>query len=301
MKGKAANERFPARNRDEIDIVVEESFGTAWPAAIPLDLAGRPYAPCSLFNLALRLLSRFKSQYEWVALFKQPGQELNEICELPEILFALNELFKSELSADLSVTQRSVLYEADCILIGRERLSKKIVAFGSSRFTKRGSLLKLGVTERVTNAGIFVVDSDHARAKLGIMMPSVIALYGHTLVSIFQREYTIVRINNKHLERVMLRGGRIYRYDKLNPDEISSAENQALKVMEWTHEHVFHLRNQPLEPGCGVRVTHRFPSSVTMAGLEQDEVTYVARVSSIVRFVFLVFWRAGRIPKQPAP
>ena len=302
VEGQKANQQLDSEYSTDSDIVVvEESGEPNWPETVPLDVSGKPHAPHLLFDLALSSLARFKSQFEWVTLFKQPGSGLNQICETPELLSALNTLFKQELSADLSVTQRSVFYEADCILIGREKTTKKVVAFGSSRYSPRGDLKNLGIEPRVTNAGIFVVAPEHARAKLGIMIPSVVALYGHTPLTIFQEEYTVIRINNKHLERVMLRGGRIFRFDRINPNECDEYEANALRVMEWTHNDVFHLKNQPLNPGCGVKVSHRFPDSVTMIGLEADEVTYVARISSIVRFVFLVFWRAGRKPKQPAP
>lgn len=266
-----------------------------WPKDVAIREAG--YAGCQpsiLFRWALKWLARSKPEIVWVPFFRDSHAGKNALSRLPSLVYELNRLFKSELKAELNASQMAVLFEADCALVGYDRLAGSIVAFASTRFVVKGTLVSAGIRSRVTFGGLMVVSRAHVKAKFGIMMATVIALYGHNLLTIFQREITVLRINNKHLERVMRRAGGVYRYDEVSQHTGSSDAIEIFAAMKWSHVNVFHLDQDSLHVGKPIPIDHRFDERVTMRGLGPREITYVARASSLIRFVALVFLRAGR-------
>lgn len=266
-----------------------------WPKDVEMREAGSADCqPSILFRLALKSLARSKPEILWIPFFRDSRAGKNALSRLPSLVYELNRLFKRELKAELNDSQLAVLFEADCALVGYDRLVGSIVAFASTRFVRRGALVDSGIRSRVTFGGLMVVSHAHVKAKLGIMMPTVIALYGHNLLTIFQREITVLRINNKHLERVMRRAGDVYRYDDVSQRSGSSDAIEIFAAMKWSHVNVFHLDHDSLHAGKPIPIDHRFDERVTMQGLGPREITYVARASSLIRFVSLVFLRAGR-------
>lgn len=291
----AARETQKVPAEDAIAVVREAQL--AWPDGLEMKSYGSESLHSNaLFKLALGWLRTQRPSYEWIPIFRDNDSNRNALARLPELLKQLNKLFKSELAADFSEAQISLLSEAHCVLIGYDKSSKSIVSFGSVRFSERGSLSSHGIDCRVIHAGLLIVAKSHAKAKLGTMMPTVIASYGHSFLSIFRREIIVLRINNKYLEAIMHRGGTVYRYDKLiTPQDSKSKMAQA--AMEWTHHNVFHLSHVPLEPGKPIPIQHRFTSDVTMENLKENEITYVSRMSSLVKFIVLVFMKSGRRSK----
>lgn len=246
-----------------------------------------------LFSISLFILRKIRPDYHWVAFLKE-SSGYNSIRKQHDVIEKLSALFRSELADSFSSAHIALLENADCILVGINKANSEIVCFGSTKYSKKGSLSDIDVPHRVTHGGLLVVAKEHARSMLGTLISSVIALYGHTIHTIFEQEVTVLRINNKHLERVMRRAGPVYRYDQLSPIQIENDPEAKLasSVIEWTHKHVFYL-NEPLELGKPLNIQHRFSPKVRMSGLGGNEITYAYRKSSLVYFVSMVLIRAS--------
>lgn len=239
-----------------------------------------------LFGLAMYGLKKARPDFEWIPLFKDARTGQNAICRLPDLMAVFEQMFLDQLKSKFSVAQRSLLHEADCILAGFHRASRSIASYGSVRFSMRGSIP--GVQSHVTHGGVFVVDAEHQAKQITPMTASVLSLYGHSFRSLFRNEIIVVRINNKYVERILRRAEPVYRSDQIVAAK-TPEERLAMTVMAWTHEHVFHMGEQPLTFGKPIPIEHWFEPNVRMEGLRGHEIVYAVRMSSLAYFLFKVF------------
>jgi len=279
-------------------IVIGEPQAGFWPTTLVDHKYGVVDKHHRFFAIGLSYLRKLKPGLSWVPFFKSEFHDFNEIKQHPTLISAMSNLFRAELSADFSESQLKILAEADCVLVGFDTASRRIVAFGSTRFTQKGVLVNAGLYSRIAHGGLLVVSEKYAKAKLGIIIASTIALYGHSTRTVLSREIAVVRLNNKHLEKVFKRAGRIYRLDHMVEGEKDPEKIEAIRAMAWTHYNVFHLQETPFKIGEPIPIEHSFPPNVTMSNMEVNQITYVVRSGSLARLVFMVFVKSFRRRKS---
>lgn len=258
-----------------------------------------------LLSLALAGVKHLRPEYGWLPLFRDPRTGQNIVKNMPRLFLALNQLWSRELSTPFSITQEHLVLESDCILIAFDLDTNAVLAFGTSRYSPRGEIP--GVPYQTTHGGLCVVAKEHQSRKITPLIASIVSLYGHTVSSVFKQEVIVVRSNNRFVEKILRRAEPVYR-----SDEISEFGNDTERIiaiaMRWTHEHVFHQVEGSLSFSDRQIITHRVPESARSAGLEENESIYFSRVSSLIEFLFRVFFhrRKGspRVPTRidpPAP
>ena len=145
--------------------------------------------------------------------------------------------------------------------------------------------------------GIMVISKDFQSKHLAPLLAFTVAAYGHSTLSIFQREFIVVRSNNRYIERILRKAEPVFRSDELLKTK-SEEQIQAKRAIEWTHLNIFHLPSNSLYFDRPLKIEHSFKPHETMDGLAPDEIVYLARCSSLVYFFYRVLGKSGRIKPQ---
>lgn len=249
-----------------------------WPENTPKEIHGNIRAkPHRIFLTCLKLIRRAKPDLVWIPFFKDTS-DLNAISSRPELLNTLNQIFKDQLASDYNDSQRSLLHQADVILVCYDPSADTIVSYGSSMFCKKGSIPDLRY--QVIHLGHMIVARGHEKKRLTPLTGVTMGLYGHSVLDLFRTEIVVLRSNNRYVAKIINEVPPIYRSDKLSENEKSPRLREVVKAIKWVDRNVFHSL-EALEIGKPSRITHKFPDEVTIDGLENDEIVYLARISSI--------------------
>jgi len=276
-------------DRDE-EIIVSETVVEKrypWPPDVELGCHGIPNSkPNSAYKFSLKVISRVRPDLSFITLYKDETGR-NAIERLPSLFNILNQLFRDQLSSDFSEVQASLLYEADVVLICYDPIADTILSYGSTLFSKRGTVP--GVPYQVAHAGHMIVAKGHERKQLAPLHGVTMALYGHTFRDLFRTEILVMRTNNRYMEGLFGVVPTLYRSDHLKEDESDQKLNYVIEAIKWTDKNVFHS-DHDLILGAPITVTHRFDERVTIDGLKTNEIIYLARISSIGIFLLRVFY-----------
>lgn len=271
--------------RLEEDLIVvgeleqEQSFPSyRWPTNVEQRAHGIQSAkPSLVFQFCLAVIKRAKPDFVWIPLFKDESG-LNAIAALPDLLEVLNSIFKDQLQAEHTASQRSLLFEADVVLVCYDPKSDSIVSYGSTKFSEKGAIPN--VLYQVIHLGHMIVAVGHEKKQLTPLTGVTIGLYGHSVTDLFRTEIVVIRSNNRYVEQIISRVPTIYRSDRLSDNEAEPRLQEVVKAIQWTDKHVFHSKEK-LTIGQPSKISHRFPNDVTIDGLKNDEIIYLARISSI--------------------
>lgn len=271
------------------DFVIPERV-YPWPEDIPKAKIGNFSKRAALLKLTTRLISNLYPDSIWIPIVKSPSELLNPITRLPSLIAQLESLFIDELHSEYSDSQRALLEEADCILIGVSRKTDTIMAYCSARYAPSNTVP--GVKCQVTAGGHLVVASGHTDNDLGPFLASAASLYGYSLASFFTQSIVVLRSNNKYIERIFRRAEPVYRSDTLTGNEVDASLKQIVAAIRWVHESVFHLSGKVF--GQPMKIDHRFDEELTMPGLNGDQIVYLARTSSMFYFLTRVFLKVAK-------
>ncbi|NKC01778.1 MAG: hypothetical protein GKR90_25215 [Pseudomonadales bacterium] len=261
-----------------------------WPSHLPKSRIGDFSGHSKLLRITTRLIQKLYPSSTWIPIVKTAPQAKNPIAEISELVEPLERLFRDELKSSYSDSQRKLLEEADCVLIGVDRTTNSIMAYCSTRYAPKGSVP--GVSCQITAGGHLVVSSAYHANDLGPFLASAASLYGYSLPSFFRNSIVVLRSNNKYIERVFRRAEPIYRSDSLTGLEKSAPVDEIVAAIDWVHHHVFHLTEDLF--GHPLRIDHRFERDLTLEGLKENEIVYLARTSSMFYFLAKVFLRIFR-------
>jgi hypothetical protein len=273
----------------EPEITVQERL-YLWPSTIPQKRIGDFSGRSKLLKITTRLIQKLYPSSTWIPIVKSDSQSKNPISEISELLDPLERLFRDELQASYSSAQKKLLEEADCVLIGVDRESSSIMAYCSARYAPRGSVP--GVSCQITAGGHLVVSSTHHANGLGPFLASAASLQGYSFLSFFRNSIVILRSNNKYIEKVFRRAEPIYRSDSLTGLEKTAPVDEIVAAIDWVHRSVFHLTEDLF--GHPLTIDHRFEKKLTIEGLKENEIVYLARTSSMFYFLAKVFVRIFR-------
>lgn len=249
-----------------------------WPENIERRSHGLKNAkPSRVFQFCLAIIRRAKPNFEWIPIYKDESG-FNAIAKLPALSQVLNSLFKDQLQAEHTESQRSLLHEADVVLICYDPKNDSILSYGSNKFSEKGSIPN--VLYQVIHMGHMIVAVGHEKEQLTPLTGVTMGLYGHSFLDLFRTEIVVIRSNNRYVERIISRVPTIYRSDKLSDNEADARIREVVKAIKWTDKHVFHSK-EDLTIGKPSKISHRFPQDVTIDGLKTDEIVYLARISSI--------------------
>ena len=278
------------------DIVVPEP-NYQWPSAIPKEKIGDFSRRSTLLKTSIKAIEKLYPAFDWIPVVKSKNQVRNPIADLPEIVAPLEALFCDELQAEYSDAQRALLNEADCVLIGVNRQTNSIMAYCSARYAAKNTVKD--VSSQITAGGHLVVASEHHDNDLGPFLASAASIYGYSLFSFFAQSIVVLRSNNRYIEKVLRRAEPIYRSDCLNGDETEHPLDQIRAAIKWVHEDVFHLTGTPF--GAPLAIDHRFDQGITMDGLRENQIIYLARRSSMFYFLYRVFLKVAqrKIKRKP--
>lgn len=271
------------------DFVVPERH-YPWPEDIPKTKIGDFSSGATLLKLTTRLISKLYPDSIWIPIVKSRSELVNPITNLPSLLAQLESLFIDELHSPYSDSQRALLQEADCILVGVSRDDDTIMAYCSARYAPSNTVP--GVKCQLTAGGHLVVASGHTDNDLGPFLASAASLYGYSVASFFTKSIVVLRSNNKYVERIFRRAEPVYRSDTLTGNEVDATLKQVVAAIRWVHESVFHLSGKLF--GRPMKIEHRFDEQLTMEGLNGDQIVYLARTSSMFYFLTRVFIRVAK-------
>lgn len=130
-----------------------------------------------------------------------------------------------------------------------------------------------------------IVAPGNERRRLAPYTALALALHGHRITDLFRREILLLRTNNKYIERLMRRMEPVYRSDQISLEDTCSEVVEIAKAMAWTNENLF-CASTPLEFGKPIPINHRFAPEITIDGVGSDEIIYLARISSLGRFLY---------------
>ena len=275
------------------DFVIPERL-YPWPPEISKSRVGDFSRRATLLKMTTQLISKLYPDSVWIPIVKSRSDTLNPIERFPRLVAQLESLFIDELHASYTESQRSLLEEADCIIIGVSRETDSIMAYCSARYTPSKTVP--GVPCQITAGGHLVVASGHKDNNLGPFLASAASLYGYSFTSFFTKSIVVLRSNNKYIEKIFRRAEPVYRSDKLSGNEEDTTLRQIVAAIKWVHKSVFHLSGSLF--GQPLRINHRFDDNLTMTELKGDEIVYLARASSMFYFLTKVFFRVARRKKR---
>ena len=277
---------------DEFNIVVPESPGEPgvypWPPSISRQAHGNPELhPNRIFNLALSWVRLKRPEFEWIPLFRNSHGSTNSIAKLNPILVSLEELFEDLMQSKYTESQLRVLVNADCVIVCYDPLKESIAAYGSAFVTKSGSVE--GVDSAITHGGHMLVAEGYEKKQIAPLTAIAMGLYGHSFADLFRQEIIVLRTNNRYIEKWLRRVEPVYRSDYLDDETEGERAQQIREAIRYTDQVIFRS-DEPMQFGKPIKIAHRFPKHATIDGLGQDEIIYIARMSSIGYF----FWRMMR-------
>ena len=271
------------------DIVVPER-NYQWPSDIPKKKIGDFSSRSTLLRSSVKAIEKLYPAFDWIPVVKSRNQPTNPVADLPQIIAPLEALFCDELQAEYSNAQRALLNEADCVLIGVDRATNSIMAYCSARYAPKKTVKDVAC--QITAGGHLVVASEHHDNDLGPFLASAASIYGYSLLSFFTQSIVVLRSNNRYIEKVLRRAEPIYRSDHLTGSEMTHPHDQIRSAIKWVHEDVFHLSGSPFN--APLEIDHRFDQGITMEGLRENQIVYLARRSSMFYFLFRVFLKVAQ-------
>ena len=237
------------------------------------------------FRLAIRALRRFRPEFVWCVFTKKSGSSRNSIVEFGDLTLELENLFQAELRSPFTDSQRNMVNNADCVILGFHRETSTLAAFCSGNVYRPSATAK--VQQRITHVGMLIVDSRHQAKVIAPLSGVCLILFGHSLLDLFAQDTIVARINNRHAERIFRRGEPLYRSDHIRLEQDPRVDVVA-EAMDWVHTHIYGEKGS-LPFGEPIPILHEFPESVTMDGLKKNEIVYVGRRSSLAWFIYRLF------------
>lgn len=291
---KGESRILPKADQHDETIVVGEAVSSVvgehhypWPSDIEIGCYGIPNAkPNAAYELSVRMISKFKPHLRFITVYKDESGR-NAIERLPSLFTTLNQLFKDQLESDFSDAQASLLYEADVVLICYDPHANSILSYGSTLFSRKDTIP--GIPFQVAHAGHMIVAKGHEKKQLAPLHGVTMALYGHTFRDLFRTEILVMRTNNRYMQGLFGVVPTLYRSDQLNEVEADQKLQYVVDAIKWTDKNIFHS-DSDLIMGAPIKVNHRFDETVTIEGLKEDEIVYLARISSIGIFLLRVFY-----------
>ena len=287
-----------ARNTD-FEIVVEESTRFAWPLEDMREDFGEPMKRIRFyFKPFLNMIRSIRKDYSWKVFYIDPATDRSMVEQFPEVVDQLEKLFERELGTKYSHAQRELLLCSHIVIIAVAKKSNEIAGYFSASYAPRNSIPGIPIPVTFGNHG--VIAEEHQQFKIGVTMGALSILHGQKLRDLFRTIACVLRTNNKNILNPLRQAGNVYRSDHLQSSTLSKDEAISQRAIDYMHNNVFNLPDEPLPWDKPLEIDHRFDPAFTIDGVRENQIIYISCVTSLSKCTVRLFARRRRRKRQHA-